>query len=261
LQEHLLAHPRDAQVLLRAGEMLQGMGRYDEAAAHLQRALTCGGCPLGTQAGDSPPAAGPNDLAVLHYEILQRMGDCCIVRTDLAAAHRYYAAAAALAPQRAGPRVGLGTLAFREGDLAEAERHFSAATRLDSSCGEAHAGLAVVRQEQGDYRAAFHAYLRCLELDADNMVALLGLFQTSCQMGSFAQIISYLETYLGRHPDDAAVLFCLAALYARERRYGEARAAVRKVLSLEPDKCEAATLLAELDQAQDPLGPARERNP
>ena len=89
-------------------------------------------------------------------------------------------------------------------------------------------------------------HLKCLELDADNLVALLGLFQASVRMGTFAKVIRYLEIYLDRHPGDVAVLFCLATLYARDGRLEEAREALLSVLALEPDKKEAVELLRQV---------------
>ena len=97
----------------------------------------------------------------------------------------------------------------------------------------------------GDDPAALEMYLKCLEHDGDNLAALLGLFQTSCRMGSFARIIHYLQLYLAGHPDDASVLFCLAALHAREGRLALAERDLRRVLSMEPDKKEAAELLCQ----------------
>ena len=91
-------------------------------------------------------------------------------------------------------------------------------------------------------------YLRCLELDTDNLIALLGLFQTSCQMGTFCKIIHYLQVYLDRHPSDASVLFCLASLYVKEGDLESARRTLNAVLEIDPDKSEALSLLAEVQE-------------
>jgi tetratricopeptide (TPR) repeat protein len=106
----------------------------------------------------------------------------------------------------------------------------------------------MIHQHRGEYDAALEAYLKCLRLDADNLIALLGLFQTSCQMGTFSQIIHYLQVYLDKHPGDASVLFCLASLHAREGRLVRARELLRDVLALEPGKAEAGELLAEVER-------------
>ena len=132
----------------------------------------------------------------------------------------------------------------------EAARSFFCTARdLEPDCPEAYGGLAMVHQQREEHSAAFEMYLRCLELDADNLVALLGLFQASCAMGSFSRIIGYLETYLRRHPQDTSVLFCLASLYAREGRLSEARRSAIDVLRADPHKREAADLLAKVTEA------------
>jgi len=65
-------------------------------------------------------------------------------------------------------------------------------------------------------------------------------------MGTFAKIIHYLEVFLASHPDDSAVLFCLATLHARDGHYEKAGHSLRTVLRIEPDKIEAAQLLAQV---------------
>ncbi|MFP3937096.1 MAG: tetratricopeptide repeat protein [Phycisphaerae bacterium] len=182
-----------------------------------------------------------------HYEVLREMGDCyaALHRSDKAA--EYYRKASELAPALAGPHVGLGVLAIQGGHLDNAVEALRTACELDPTCAEGYGGLAMIHQQRGDYHSAFDMYLKCLELDTDNLVALLGLFQTSCQMGTFGKIIHYLETYLDRHPGDTSVLFCLATLYARDGQHKKAREAVLRVLALEPEKSEAAEMLRELD--------------
>lgn len=186
-----------------------------------------------------------------HYEVLREMGDCYAALGNSDKSAEYYRRAAGLAPQQAGPHVGLGVLAIQAGRLGDAVEALQTACKLDPACAEGYGGLAMIHQQNGDYHSAFDMYLKCLELDTDNLVALLGLFQTSCQMGTFWKIIHYLETYLDRHPGDTSVLFCLATLYARDGQHDKAREALLRVLALEPSKSEAAEMLHELDSRRD----------
>lgn len=189
-----------------------------------------------------------NDIEDQPYQVLKELGDCYAAVADYDQARECYRRAAALAPDAPGPYVGLGVIAIQSDALDDARASFEIARKLDPTCSEAYAGLAMIHQQQGSHRASFDMYLRCLEFDTDNLVALLGLFQTSCQMGTFAKIIDYLEVYLDRHPRDASVLFCLAALYAKEGLFARARRALLAVLDLEPDKAEANQLLEEVQQ-------------
>ena len=92
-------------------------------------------------------------------------------------------------------------------------------------------------------------YLKSLELDTENLIALLGLFQASCQMGSFAQVTHYLEIYLNMHPGDTSVMFPLAALYMKDGRFEESKKALLDVLTLDKNHKDAANLLEEVEHS------------
>ena len=196
--------------------------------------------------GKEFPSKGDLDV---RYETLKGLGDCCAATGDPSEALEYYRRAAAMAPREPGPYIGLGVVAIQTGQMHEAETAFQAACRLEPACAEAYGGLAMIRHQQQRYSDAFEMYLKCLQLDTDNLIALLGLFQTSCRMGTFAKIIHYLEVYLGDHPDDTAVLFCLATLYARDGRLNQARQTLLNLLAIEPDKTEAIKLLQKIKSA------------
>ncbi|MCL2700309.1 MAG: tetratricopeptide repeat protein [Phycisphaerae bacterium] len=179
----------------------------------------------------------------LHYRVLKELGDCYATLGRHGEAWRCYRQAAELSPEQSAPLVGLGVVALQQGRLDSAASAFDDARRLNPACAEAYSGLAMVCQQRRDFAGAFDFYLQCLQFNSDNLVALLGLFQASCQMGTFGKIIHYLERYLDRHPGDTSVLFCLASLYAREGQLLRAQDALLTVLALDPDKPDAQKLL------------------
>ncbi|MHC4643711.1 MAG: tetratricopeptide repeat protein [Planctomycetota bacterium] len=181
------------------------------------------------------------------YEVLQDLGDCYASVGNDTEAHKCYEKAASLGPDEPGPYVGLGVLALQQNQLDDAEISFRVACRLDANCSKAYAGLAMVAQEKADYKRAFEMYLRCLELDVNNLIALLGLFQTSCQMGSFAKVIHYLKLYLKMHPGDTSVMFPLAALCMKDGRLEQSQKILLELLTLDPDNKDAANLLEEVE--------------
>jgi tetratricopeptide (TPR) repeat protein len=189
---------------------------------------------------------GERNLAQ-RYEVLQELGDCYTSVGDGDKAQHCYEKAATLEPDEAGPYIGLGVVALQKNKLEDAEIAFRVACRLDTNCAKGYAGLAMVAQQRADYKQAFEMYLKCLELDADNLTALLGLFQTSCRMGSFAKIIYYLEAYLNMHPGDTSVMFTLAALYMKDGRLEQAQRTLMDVLTLDPANKDAANLLEEVE--------------
>lgn len=182
------------------------------------------------------------------FEELQVLASCHIASEEYHQAERCYRRAAVLVPDRPEPFVGLGVTAMQTHRPTEALQAFQTARVLNPRCAEAWAGTAMIHQERGEYPQAFEMYLRCLEIDGDNLIALLGLFQTSCQMGTFSKITHYLEEYLETHPDDQSVLFCLASLYARDGRAIQARQALLTVLACDPNKTEAVELLRKVEE-------------
>ena len=184
-----------------------------------------------------------------HYEAMQEMGDCYASVGNYKQAQKYYDKAAVLAPDSPDPYVGLGVVALQNNKLDDAEIAFKVACRLDANCAKAYAGLGMTAQQRTDYKQAFEMYLKCLELDTENLIALLGLFQVSCQMGSFAQVTHYLEVYLNMHPGDTSVMFPLAALYMKDGRFEESKKVLLDVLTLDENHKDAANLLEEVEHS------------
>jgi tetratricopeptide (TPR) repeat protein len=184
-----------------------------------------------------------------HYEALQEMGDCYASVGNYKQAQKYYDKAAVLAPDAPDPYVGLGVVALQNNQLDEAEIAFKVACRLDANCAKAYAGLGLTAQQRTDYKKAFEMYLKSLELDTENLIALLGLFQASCQMGSFAQVTHYLEVYLNMHPGDISVMFPLAALYMKDGRFEKSQKVLLDVLTLDENHKDAANLLEEVEHS------------
>ncbi|NIP26139.1 MAG: tetratricopeptide repeat protein [Phycisphaerae bacterium] len=181
------------------------------------------------------------------YAVVQELGDCYASVGNYMEAHKCYEKAAGLEPDEPGPYVGLGVVALQKNLLEDAEIAFRVACRLDANCSKAWSGLAMVAQQRGDYKQAFEMYLKCLELDVDNLIALLGLFQTSCQMGSFAKVIHYLQLYLKMHPGDTSVMFPLAALYMKDNKLKQSKKILSEILTLDPENKDAANLLEEVE--------------
>lgn len=190
-------------------------------------------------------SAIPDQGWTQHYDVLQELGDCLAAVGQTAQAQECYERAAVLAPDEAGPYLGSGVIALQEGRVEDAEIAFRVALRLDAVNSRAMAGLAMTAQRRNEHQKAFDWYLKSLEVDSDNLTALLGLFQVSCQMGSFSRVINYLRTFLELHPADTAVMFCLATLYHREKQYDRAQRLLQDILTLEPGHKDALNLLEE----------------
>ncbi len=209
-----------------------------------------------TNSGDKKLSSDDNQLrspflpqadTTQHYEVLQELGDCYTSVQRYPQAQRCYEKAATLCPDEPGPYVGLGVVALQQNLLEDAEIAFRVACRLDSDCSKAYAGLAMIAQQKADYKKAFEMYLKSLELNTDNLTALLGLFQTSCKMNSFAKVIHYLEMYLQMHPGDVSVKLSLAALYMKEGKFEQSKQMLLDILALAPSNTDAVNLLEEVE--------------
>lgn len=197
-------------------------------------------------------SAVPDQGWTQHYDVLQELGDCLAAVGQIEQAQECYERAAVLAPDEAGPYLGSGIIALQENRIEDAEIAFRVALRLDGLNSRAMAGLAMTAQRRNQHQKAFDWYLKSLERDSDNLTALLGLFQVSCQMGSFLRVIDYLQTYLNSHPGDTAVMFCLATLYHREKQYDRAKRLLQDILILEPGHKDAQNLLEETENRLKP---------
>ena len=181
------------------------------------------------------------------YAVLQELGDCYNSIGNCIQAQRCYGKAAVLEPDEPEPYVGLGAVALQKQQLEEARIAFRVAHRLDNDCAKAYCGLAMVYQQRDDFAGAFEMYLKCLELDRDNLIALLGLFQSCCHIGSFSKVGYCLKVYLQIHPSDTAIMFCLASLHVKDGQFNEAKKVLSDALILDPTYSDAGNLLEEVE--------------
>lgn len=178
---------------------------------------------------------------------VSELGDCFVSIGQFDQAQKCYDRAAVIDPDKAEPYVGIGMIALNNGRLEEAINAFKVAKRLDENCAKAYCGIAVAYQQTEKFSEAFDHYLKCLELDTDNLTALLGLFQTSCLMGSFSKVIHYLEVYLDMHPQDTSVMFCLATLYMKDASLYQSKKILQEIIRIEADNTDSANLLEEVE--------------
>jgi tetratricopeptide (TPR) repeat protein len=182
-----------------------------------------------------------------HYDVVKEMGDCYVQVGNYVEAEQCFEKAANLDPDKAGPYVGIAVVAMQRDNLEDAEIAFRVARRLEPDCSKAICGLAMIAQQRNSWQQAFDLYLRCLDVDRDNLTALLGLFQASCEMGSFSKVIHYLEVYLQMHPGDSSVMFCLATLQLKDGKTDQSRELLVSILAADSGNVDAANLLEEVE--------------
>lgn len=181
------------------------------------------------------------------FEIMMELGDAFASVKQFEQAQHCYDRAADLEPDKELPYVGFGMIALQNHQLEEAVNAFKVAKRLDPESSKAYCGLALAYQELEEYSDSFDCFLKCLEFDTNNLTALLGLFQTSCQMGSFSKVIYYLEVYLAMNPDDSSVMICLATLYMKDSQLVKSKRMLNKILDNDPENTDSLNLLEEVE--------------
>jgi len=188
------------------------------------------------------------------YEVLMQWADFFVALKETEYARQYYIKASTLAPWRGEAHVGLGVVSLQQNDLSGAQAAFETACRLDSRSEKGFCGLGIVHQQKADYHKALSMFSRCLELNGDNMTAMLGLFEASHRVRRMDEIRYFLQRYLARHPQDIAIMLCLASVYLRAEQFGAARRVLADVLILDADNMTAVGLMEELDHISNQLG-------
>ncbi len=191
---------------------------------------------------------GFREQVFVKYSLLQELGEAYSDAEQYDKAIEVLLKAIRHEPRFPTAHASLGMVQLRVGRLQEATNAFQNALKCEGTHAVACRGMGMVFQRTGQFTRAFEMYLKALEQDDDDLLSLLGLFQTSCKMGTFSKITHYLETYLGNHPEDTSVTFCLATLYAKEGRLEDARDQLMTLLTIEPGKEEAIHMLEKVQQ-------------
>jgi len=135
----------------------------------------------------------------------------------------------------------------RTGRPERAEKLYRRAVEIDPDKGPALIGLGQIAKASGDLPAARDLFARATG-DPTSFGAHLNLAVAELDAGSPERAAEVLEAAEPRFPYLAKIPYLLAAIYLRERRIDEARAAVARALELQPDDPSARALQARLDQ-------------
>lgn len=208
LRAALALDPGDATVPYNLGHALVRLGRTAEAEASFRRA-----------AAIEPALA----------EAWNNLGELRRVRGDAAGALAAYRQAVAAAPRTARFHANMGAALRASGRLDAARAAYERALALDPTLADALFGLGRVHHEARRLEDAVAAYRRALAATPAHVGALNGLawlLATAPVPGQAGEAVALAERLvaLTRH-DDASALDTLAAAYAAEGRYEEARAA------------------------------------
>jgi tetratricopeptide (TPR) repeat protein len=243
LERALAGGESDARVVLTLGELQLDSGRPDRTIEVVARLVA-----------QDPERIDASLLLARAYAAAGRRGEAIAVLE----------AAVALEPEFARALVALGELYGQEGRWREAARQFEQAVRsnprnvalrkrwasallhADDAAGAAAvleeivAGrptdveaiylLGVARQAGGDRQGAVDAFRRAAALAPQEARVAASLASALISAGRLGEAAEVLAAAGEKFPDDLAVLFQQAALFERQRRYGEAERAFRRLI-------------------------------
>jgi tetratricopeptide (TPR) repeat protein len=235
LDEFLIEHPDDPDLLNERGRALNNLGRLPEAARTFELAI-------GKSTGF---ALAHNNLG----HVLRSMGNlkrakkefhrARSIDPDFARAHHnlgsihaalkdYDLAAACfrrgleIEPGETSAYSNLAEVLQFKGKYAEALDVYRKALEVDSERADLHAGYGALQHSFGDIDEALESYRRALELDSDNVVALAGRALLEEIMGRVEEGWSLIEPSIIAQTKDPGLLHAAGRLLRRQRRYEEA---------------------------------------
>jgi tetratricopeptide (TPR) repeat protein len=156
--------------------------------------------------------------------------------SDYVGAEKIYRELAALRPEDADIRAGLGDALARQNKREEAKEHYHATLALKPDHAGALYGLGTVLSVEGKYDEAMGLYEKSLEQRPDHVPSITNLASLRAFRGDSSEALALYRKALELEPESIPAHRGLADLYFRERNYQEAAPYYRKVLEAKPDE-------------------------
>jgi len=205
--------PRSALSRLNYGVALLDAGRPGEAEQQLRVSI------------DLEPR---NPLAYFNLGNLRKQTG------DPVAAEASYRESLRLDPDLAAAHLNLGLVLLERGETRQAAEHLLRAEQLAPVSVEAKVNAANILALEGDGESAGRLYEQALRLDPGSAPARLGLARHRLETGRNDEAMTLLDSLIEQQPDLAAAHLLRGMELERRGRLGEAEAAYREVLRIDP---------------------------
>ena len=236
----------------RLGNLLQGMGSFQDAIAWHTRALQPQSNPVAIYVGVGRLYASQQQWqqAIGAYEqALALAPDNAPVNAELhrtlaglyaqmgarveEVSHRYQAVS--LKPVWANPsnQLSLGNALIEQGKLAEAIDCYERAVQLNPEFYEAHYNLGVALTQTED-AAAIAAFNRALEINPDHAASHFGVARLLEVTGDLTTALTHYQRSADLDPDSAAAHYALAEALLKLRHWQAAIAPCERTIELDP---------------------------
>ncbi len=205
------------------GMTLAGRGRYDEAIAHYEEALTI-----------------RPDCELPHNNLGVALADCG--RLDEAIAH--YQAALKIKPNYAEAHNNLGNALAKRGQVGDAIDHYQTALRIKPDYASAYNNLGVALLKRGRLDDAIEHYQTALKFKPDYAEAHNNLGRALANRGQLDDAIEHFQAALKIKPDYAEAHNNLGSALAMHGRVEEAIEQFQDAVEFRPDYADAYANLA-----------------
>ncbi|MFI4979305.1 MAG: tetratricopeptide repeat protein, partial [Nevskiales bacterium] len=206
--------PDDASAHFNLSMALQGLARFDEAAASARRALQI----------DPDFAEAHRNLGIICHEL---------GKPEEAEAH--FRRAQEIRPDDAHAHYNLANALKNLGRLDEAEASYRLALKIDPHYAEAHNMLGGILKNLGRPDDAAASYCRALEIDPDFAWAHSNLGNTLQDLGRFDDAAASYRRAIAVLPDYAEAHNNLGHALQNLRRFDDAMASYCRALEIKPD--------------------------
>ncbi len=232
IQQVLKVTPDYLPSALLAGAILNELGSYEQALAHLGRVIE----------------RAPSNLYArkLLISTLARSG-------QIPRAIEVLQSGLKQAPEDTGLVALAGELYLQSGEFGKAAEYFDRAAKLDSKNAAARTKLGMIRMASGDTERAFADLESALELDPTKYQTDIVLVVSHLRRGSYDQALKAMETLEKKQPSNPMTFNLKGVIYIGKKDLPAARKSFQRALELQPTFLAAATNLAQLD--------LREKNP
>jgi tetratricopeptide (TPR) repeat protein len=227
LRKHLSQNPADVEALHLLGVITYQMGKPDDAAGYIGKAV----------------AAGTNNPS--HYA---NWGLALKAAGRLAEALEAYDKAVAMDPTAAPVWNDRGNTLSTLGQLAAAEASFRQSLMLNGEDAKTHSNLGRVLLSVGRMDDAVQAYRKSIDLNAGLAAAHNGLGNALMRSGDTDGAISAFETAIGLDENYGEALANLASVLEELSRLDDARQMATRALAVQPKNAHAALVLAKCER-------------
>ena len=239
LEQALSLEPKASIVHYRLALAYRGLGRLEEAGAHLRQR---GDADIGL----SDPLLDELSGTVHSEFTYEHLGIRALDRRDFAGAAGYFRQALELAPDDPSPRHRLGMALALNGDVRGAVAEFQEVLRRSPNFASSRYTLGVLIAANGRYREAIEQFSAAVKSNPGYVEARLQLADTLRRSGRPEESLPHYEQVAALDPRVTEAPLGYAMALAGLKRYREARDRLIADMKLHPDRPAFAHALVRL---------------